>query len=349
MGLNENIRNNIRQVEPYVPGEQPQNKVIKLNTNENPYAPAPGVEQALQSMDLDRLRLYPDPTAELLTQSLADRYKVDKDQVFVGVGSDDVLSMCFLTFFNSDKPILFPDITYSFYKVWADLYRIPYECQKLDADFHICKEDYYKENGGVIFPNPNAPTAIYENLDFVEDIIRHNQDVIVIVDEAYIDFAGKSALELISKYDNLIVVQTFSKSRSMAGMRIGYAISNPTLIKYLNDVKYSFNSYTMNQTSLVCGAEAVKDETYFKETVNKIVETREWAKEQFKELGFEYPESQANFIFVTHPKLDAKQLFTALKKANIYVRYLRVTIGTKEEMETFFSFLRQYIAEHGGR
>lgn len=296
MGLNENIRNNIRQVEPYVPGEQPQNKVIKLNTNENPYAPAPGVEQALQSMDLDRLRLYPDPTAELLTQSLADRYKVDKDQVFVGVGSDDVLSMCFLTFFNSDKPILFPDITYSFYKVWADLYRIPYECQKLDADFHICKEDYYKENGGVIFPNPNAPTAIYENLDFVEDIIRHNQDVIVIVDEAYIDFAGKSALELISKYDNLIVVQTFSKSRSMAGMRIGYAISNPTLIKYLNDVKYSFNSYTMNQTSLVCGAEAVKDETYFKETVNKIVETREWAKEQFKELGFEYPESQANFI-----------------------------------------------------
>lgn len=358
MGLNENIRNNIRQVEPYVPGEQPQNKVIKLNTNENPYAPAPGVEQALQSMDLDRLRLYPDPTAELLTQSLADRYKVDKDQVFVGVGSDDVLSMCFLTFFNSDKPILFPDITYSFYKVWADLYRIPYECQKLDADFHICKEDYYKENGGVIFPNPNAPTAIYENLDFVEDIIRHNQDVIVIVDEAYVDFAGKSALELISKYDNLIVVQTFSKSRSMAGMRIGYAISNPTLIKYLNDVKYSFNSYTMNQTSLVCGAEAVKDETYFKETVNKIVETREWAKEQFKELGFEYPESQANFIFVTHPKLDAKQLFTALKKANIYVRYwgserieqyLRVTIGTKEEMKTFFSFLRQYIAEHGGR
>lgn len=358
MGLNETLRKNIRQVEPYVPGEQPQNKVIKLNTNENPYAPAPGVEQALQSMDLDRLRLYPDPTAELLTQSLAERYNVNKDQVFVGVGSDDVLSMCFLTFFNSDKPILFPDITYSFYKVWADLYRIPYECQKLDADFHIRKEDYYKENGGVIFPNPNAPTAIYENLDFVEDIIRHNQDVIVIVDEAYIDFAGKSALELVSKYDNLIVVQTFSKSRSMAGMRIGYAISNPTLIKYLNDVKYSFNSYTMNQTSLVCGAEAVKDEAYFKETVNKIVETREWAKEQFKELGFEYPESQANFIFVTHPKLDAEQLFTALKKANIYVRYwgserieqyLRVTIGTREEMETFFSFLRQYIAEHGGR
>ena len=354
MGLNANILNNIRQVEPYVPGEQPQNKVIKLNTNENPYAPAPGVEQALQALDSDRLRLYPDPTAELLTKTLAQRYGVDQNQVFVGVGSDDVLSMCFLTFFNSEKPILFPDITYSFYKVWADLYRIPYECQKLDNHFRIRKEDYYKENGGVIFPNPNAPTAIYENLEFVEDIIAHNQDVIVIVDEAYIDFAGKSALELISKYDNLIVVQTFSKSRSMAGMRIGYAISNPTLIKYLNDVKYSFNSYTMNQTSLVCGAEAVKDEAYFKETVGKIVETREWAKEQFKELGFEFPDSQANFIFVTHPKLDAKQLFEALKKENIYVRYwgserieqyLRVTIGTREEMETFFAFLRDYVAK----
>ena len=357
MGLNVNILNNIRQVEPYVPGEQPQNKVIKLNTNENPYAPAPGVEKALQELNLDRLRLYPDPTAEMLTHSLAKRYGVNPDQVFVGVGSDDVLSMCFLTFFNSEKPILFPDITYSFYKVWADLYRIPYECQKLDDRFHIRKEDYYKENGGVIFPNPNAPTAIYEDLDFVEDIIKHNQDVIVIVDEAYIDFAGKSALELISKYDNLIVVQTFSKSRSMAGMRIGYAISNPTLIKYLNDVKYSFNSYTMNQTALVCGAEAVKDEAYFNETVGKIVATREWAKEQFKELGFEFSDSQANFIFVTHPNLDAKQLFEDLKRENIYVRYwgserieqyLRVTIGTREEMEEFFAFLKQYVATQGG-
>ncbi len=357
MGLNTTLLNNIRQVEPYVPGEQPQNKVIKLNTNENPYAPAPTVEKALKGLDFDRLRLYPDPTAQLLTQSLAKRYGVNEDQVFVGVGSDDVLSMCFLTFFNSEKPIFFPDITYSFYKVWADLYRIPYECQKLDDNFHIRKEDYYKENGGVIFPNPNAPTALYEDLEFVEDIIAHNQDVVVIVDEAYIDFAGKSALELISKYDNLIVVQTFSKSRSMAGMRIGYAISNPTLIKYLNDVKYSFNSYTMNQTSLVCGAKSVEDEAYFQKTVGKIVETREWAKEQFKELGFEFPDSQANFIFVTHPKLDAKQLFEALKKNDIYVRfwgserieqYLRVTIGTREEMEEFFAFLRQYVAAQGG-
>lgn len=343
---------NIRKVEPYVPGEQPQRKVIKLNTNENPYPPAPGVAKAVEATDIDRMRLYPDPTAGVLVKELADYYGVKEDQVFVGVGSDDVLSMCFLTFFNSEKPVFFPDITYSFYKVWADLYRIPYECQKLDDEFHIVKEDYYGENGGVIFPNPNAPTAIYEDLDFVEDIIRHNQDVIVIVDEAYVDFAGKSALELIDKYDNLIVVQTFSKARSMAGMRIGYAISNPTLIKYLNDAKYSFNSYTMNQTSLLYGVEAVKDKAYFEETVGKIVETREWAKEQFRELGFEFPDSKANFIFVKHPDYDAKELFEALKKADIYVRfwgserieqYLRVTVGTREEMEALFTFLRKYM------
>ena len=255
---------NIRKVEPYVPGEQPQKKVIKLNTNENPYPPAPGVLAAMKKLEghVDSLRLYPDPTSDTLVSALADFYHVGKDQVFVGVGSDDVLSMCFLTFFNSEKPVFFPDITYSFYKVWADLYRIPYECKKVDENFHIIKEDYYSENGGVIFPNPNAPTSIYEDLEFVEDIIRHNQDVIVIVDEAYIDFAGESALSLLDKYDNLIITQTFSKARSMAGMRIGYAIASPLLIKYLNDAKYSFNSYTMNKTSLVYGAEAVKDKEY---------------------------------------------------------------------------------------
>ena len=206
---------------------------------------------------------------------------------------------------------LFPDITYSFYKVWAELYRIPYECPQVDSQFRIVKEDYYKENGGVIFPNPNAPTSIYEELDFVEDILQHNQDVIVIVDEAYIDFAGKSAMELIDRYDNLIVVQTFSKARSMAGMRIGYAISNPTLIKYLNDAKYSFNSYTMNQTSLVCGVEAVKDRIYFEEQTAKIIETREWSKKELSALGFIFPDSRSNFIFAKHPEFDAKELFEA--------------------------------------
>ena len=342
---------NIRKVEPYVPGEQPQRKVIKLNTNENPYAPAPGVTKALEEMNTDRLRLYPDPTAAPLVNALADFYHVNPDQVFVGVGSDDVLSMCFLTFFNSEKPIFFPDITYSFYKVWADLYRIPYECQKLDENFKIIK-DYYKENGGVIFPNPNAPTGLYEDLVGVEDIIAHNQDVIVIVDEAYVDFAGSSAMELIDKYENLIIVQTFSKARSMAGMRIGYAISNPTLIKYLNDAKYSFNSYTMNQTSLVCGVEAVKDKAYFEECVNKIIETREWAKEELKNLGFHCLDSKSNFIFAMHPDYDAKELFEALKENDIYVRfwgserieqYMRITVGTREEMEAMFAFLKKYM------
>ena len=346
---------NIRKVEPYVPGEQPQRKVIKLNTNENPYPPAPGVKEALISMDVDNMRLYPDPTAGNLVHTLAEYYGVDDSQVFVGVGSDDVLAMCFLTFFNSEKPILFPDVTYSFYKVWAELYRIPYECPALDENFCIVKEDYYKENGGVIFPNPNAPTSIYEDLEFVEDILKHNQDVIVIVDEAYIDFAGKSAIELIDKYENLIVVQTFSKARSMAGMRIGYAISNPTLIQYLNDAKYSFNSYTMNQTSLVCGVEAVKDKAYFEEHVQKIVDTREWTKAELSALGFTFPDSKSNFIFATHSKFVAKDLFEALKKADIYVRffggartkdYLRISIGTREEMEMLISFLKKYIQEH---
>ena len=339
---------NIRQVEPYVPGEQPQHRVIKLNTNENPYPPSPRVAEALGNLDADTLRLYPDPEASALTEALAGYYGVDKNQVFVGVGSDDVLSLCFLTFFNSEKPILFPDITYSFYKVWAQLYRIPYECPKLNDEFRIVREDYYRENGGIIFPNPNAPTAIYEELDFIEDILSHNRDSVVIVDEAYIDFAGKSALELIGKYDNLIVVQTFSKSRSMAGMRIGYAISNPDLIRCLNNVKYSFNSYTMNQPDLVCGAAAVQDEEYFREKIRMIVATREWSKEQLKGLGFIFPEPKANFIFAKHPDYDAEKLFRELKNHNIYVRhwnserirdYLRITVGTEEEMKALFDFL----------
>lgn len=352
MKLNAKIIDNIRKVEPYVPGEQPQVKVVKLNTNENPYPPAPGVERILHGMDTDCFRLYPDPAAELLVDEIAGFYGVKKDQVFVGVGSDDVLSMCFLTFFNSDEPILFPDLTYSFYKVWAQLYRIPYECPKVDADFRIVKEDYYRKNGGIIFPNPNAPTALYEELDFVEDILSHNPDSVVIVDEAYVDFAGRSAIELIDRYDNLIVVQTFSKARSMAGMRIGYAISNPALIRYLNDAKYSFNSYTMNQTAILCGAESVRDRAYFEETVGRIVETREWAKRELERLGFFCTDSKANFLFATHPKYDAKALFEALKEEKIYVRYwgserieqyLRITVGTREEMEQLLAFLTEYM------
>ena len=251
----------IRSVVPYTPGEQPNRpNMIKLNTNENPYPPAPGVRDVLDHFDEDRLRLYPDPTAGTLVGALADYYHVGKDQVFTGVGSDDVLAIAFMTFFNSDKPIFFPDITYSFYPVWADLFKVPYETKPLKEDFSICPQDYYPANGGVIFPNPNAPTSHYEDLSVIREILDHNQDVIVIVDEAYIDFAGESALSLLDDYENLLIVQTFSKSRSMAGMRIGYAIGHPELIKAMNDVKYSFNSYTMSQTALTLGVEAVRDD-----------------------------------------------------------------------------------------
>lgn len=344
-------RENIRQVEPYTPGEQPKETgIVKLNTNENPYPPSPKVNEIHEN--LGDLRLYPDPTAGALVEAIAQYHNVDRSQVFVGVGSDDVLAMSFLTFFNSQKPILFPDITYSFYDVWAGLYRIPYETPALTEDFKIRKEDYYKENGGVIFPNPNAPTGIYENLTFVEDILKHNQDVVVIVDEAYIDFGGATALPLLEKYENLLVVRTFSKSRSMAGLRIGYAIGNPELIKALNDVKYSFNSYTMNRPSILLGTASLKDESYFRETTEKIMETRSWFESEMQKLGFSFPDSKANFIFASHKEVPAKEIFEAAKRHKIYVRYfekpridnyLRITIGTREEMQSLLEFLKDYL------
>lgn len=345
--------NNVRKVVPYTPGEQPNDKyMIKLNTNENPYPPAPGVERVLRMTDADALRLYPDPTAGELVRAVADFYQLSEEQVFVGVGSDDVLAMSFLTFFNSDKPVLFPDITYSFYDVWADLFRIPYKRPALDEKFHIKKEDYFQENGGIIFPNPNAPTGVEMPLCDIEEIVRKNQDVIVMIDEAYVDFGAQSALPLIEKYDNLLVVQTFSKSRSMAGMRIGFACGNPGLIKYLNDVKYSFNSYTMDRTALAAGVEAVRDREYFEETCRKIIETREWTKKELKALGFSFEDSKANFIFAAHKNRRAAELFQALREKHIYVRYfqkertdnyLRITIGTKEEMEQLTEFLKTIV------
>lgn len=345
----------VRKVVPYVPGEQPQeSNLIKLNTNENPYPPAPGVIRALEQFDTDRLRLYPEPTCKVLVDAIAEYYGLNSSQVFVGVGSDDVLAMIFMTFFNSEKPILFPDITYSFYDVWADMLRIPYEVKPLDENFLIKREDYYGENGGVIFPNPNAPTGILMELSEIEDILEHNRDVIVVVDEAYIDFGGKSALPLIEKYDNLLVVQTFSKSRSMAGMRIGYAMGNEKLIQYINDVKYSFNSYTMNQTALTLGVEAIKDREYFEETRQKVIATREWTKGELKKLGFSFGDSMSNFIFAAHKSVSAKEIFEALKKEHIFVRYfskerisnyLRISIGTQEEMETLIHFLAEYLKQ----
>ena len=345
--------NYVRKVVPYVPGEQPrQENIIKLNTNENPYPPAPGVIRALKELNTDKLRKYPDPSCKILVDAIANYYGLNSNQVFVGVGSDDVLAMIFMTFFNSKTPILFPDITYSFYDVWADMLRIPYQVKPLDNNFNIVKEDYYGQNGGIIFPNPNAPTGIEMSLCDIEDIIRHNQDVIVVIDEAYIDFGGVSALPLIEKYDNVIIVQTFSKSRSMAGMRIGYAMANEKLIKYINDVKYSFNSYTMNETALVLGTEAIKDVAYFEETRKRIIDTREWTKEELRKLGFSFGDSKSNFIFAKHDTIPAKELFEALKEVGIFVRYfnknridnyLRISIGTEEEMCKLIEFFEKYI------
>lgn len=342
---------NIRQVVPYTPGEQPkEKKIIKLNTNENPYPPSLKVMEAKQ--ELDDLRFYPDPTAGELVDAIAGYHGLKSSQVFVGVGSDDVLAMSFLTFFNSEKPIFFPDITYSFYDVWADLFRIPYETKALDDEFCLVAEDYYGENGGVVFPNPNAPTGRVISLSFVQDILEHNSDVIVIVDEAYIDFGGETALSLLEDYENLLVVRTFSKSRSLAGLRIGYAMGSERLIKALNDVKYSFNSYTMNYPTIVMGVESIKDEAYFRETVEKVVRTREWFEGELKRLGFTFCKSSTNFVFASHERVPAREIFEKAKANGIFVRYfdkpridnyLRISIGTDEEMKKVVDFLETMV------
>lgn len=347
-------RKNIRTVEhPYVAGYQPKDyNVTKLNANENPYPPAPGVVKAMNEFEMSNLRLYPALNADELIEELAALKQVKPSQVFVGVGSDDVLGMSFLTFFNSGKPVLFPDITYSFYDVWADLYHIPYECPKLDEHFCIRKEEYYKENGGIVIANPNAPTSIYAGLDTIRDILLHNQDVIVIVDEAYIDFGGESAISLLDEYENLVVVQTFSKSESLAGLRVGYAIASEELIQALNTVKFSYNSYTMNMLSIKLGAESVRDITYFKDTVAKIIKTRQWAKEELENLGFLCMDSSTNFLFVTHKSVPAREIFEKLQAKKIYVRhfnkeridnYLRITIGTDQQMQELVTALKEIL------
>lgn len=346
---------NVRKVVPYVAGEQPQKKgIIKLNTNECPYPPSPKVEDMKKRMEYQDLRLYPEFSEKTkLSDMLVSYYGIGKDQIFIGVGSDDVLSMAFLTFFNSDKPVFFPDITYSFYDVWAEVYGIPYEVKPLDDDFCIRKEDYLKENGGIIFPNPNAPTGVFMDVPEIEEIIAANRDVVVIVDEAYIDFGATSALPLIDKYDNLLIVRTFSKSRAMAGARIGYAMGNERLIRYLNDVKYSVNSYTMNRMALELGAACMEDDDYFKEICSKIIATRERTAKELTALGFTFPPSYGNFIFAAHNRVKAQEIFEKLKKHDIYVRYwnkpridnyLRITIGTDEQMDALFAALREILA-----
>ncbi len=348
-----NWEKNIRKVVPYTPGEQPnQQDMIKLNTNENPYPPAPGVAEVLKNTETDALRLYPDPAAKDLVHAIAAEYGILDEQVFVGVGSDDVLAMSFLTFFNSEKPILFPDITYSFYDVWADLFQIPYERPELDEHFHIKKEDYFRENGGIIFPNPNAPTGLLVSLDFIEEVLKSNPDSIVVVDEAYIDFGGQTCVPLIDKYDNLVVIQTFSKSRSFAGARLGVALGNKEAISHLYDVKNSFNSYPIDALAQVIGEASIKDSEVIKEHAKQIIATRERTKKALKEMGFTMTESYSNFIFIHHDDYDAEDIFKELRKKHIIVRYfnaprinqyLRITIGNDEEMDAFLEAVKEII------
>ena len=347
---------NVKRVVPYVPGEQPKSKVIKLNTNENPYPPSPKVREVLSNYDIDELRLYPDVNAGELGMALAKYYRLNSNQVFVGVGSDDVLAIAFMTFFNSDKEILFPDITYSFYDVWADLYKIPYRMVELNDDFRINIEDYLVPNGGIVIPNPNAPTGVEKDVRELEKIVAKNPDSVVIIDEAYVDFGATSMLPLINKYDNLLIVQTYSKSRSMAGARIGMAFGNEKLIKYMNDVKFSINSYTMNRLTVAAGTAALEDEVYFKETCDKVIATRERTKVRLRELGFDMPDSKSNFVFATHESIPASDIFNAAKSAGIYLRWwnkdrisnrLRISIGTDEEMDALFAFLKEYIEARG--
>lgn len=336
-------QNKLRKVEPYQAGEQPQIKnLIKLNTNENPYSPGIKVKEAILNFDSSQLLLYPNPDADHLKHSIARYHGLKDEQVFLGNGSDEVLALTFLTCFNGTEPLLFPDITYSFYPVYCDLYGIDFQMIPLNNQFEIVKEDYYQKNSGIIFPNPNAPTGVLVSLEFIEDILQHNQESVVVIDEAYIDFGGQSAVPLLEKYDNLLIIQTFSKFRSLAGIRLGVALGNQEIISKLYDVKNSFNSYPIDSLAQVIGQASMEDSEYVHQNAQKIIKTREWTKVELKRLGFIMPDSYANFVFASHPYHKAEDLFMKLREKGILVRYfnkpridqyLRITIGTQSQME----------------
>lgn len=342
-----------KRAEPYVPGEQlNKENIIKLNTNENPYPPSPKVIEAISKEIGKDLRLYPSPTMDDLKQTIARYYQLEKENVFVGNGSDEVLAFSFMAFFNPGKQIVFPEITYSFYPVYAKLFHIPYKKIPLNEDFTLDVASFFNSKGGVIFPNPNAPTSIYLSLEKVEEIAKQNRDKVVIVDEAYIDFAPKSAVSLIDRYDNLLVIQTFSKSRALAGLRVGFALGNETLIKALIRMKDSFNSYPVDRLALAGAKAAMEDTAYFREITNKIIRTREWVTEKLEHLGFFVLPSATNFVFASHAQFPAKSLYEQLREQNILIRYFaqkpidnfaRITIGTDEEMEIFIAAVEKLV------
>nr|WP_298135670.1 histidinol-phosphate transaminase [uncultured Pseudomonas sp.] len=340
----------VKDLVPYVPGEQPKlAKLVKLNTNENPYGPSPKALAAMQAELNDNLRLYPDPNGERLKQAVADYYGVQPAQVFVGNGSDEVLAHAFHGLFQHDKPLLFPDISYSFYPVYCGLYGIACEQIALDEQFQIRVEDYARPNGGIVFPNPNAPTGCVLALDAIERLLAANPDSVVLVDEAYIDFGGQSAIALVDRYPNLLVSQTLSKSRSLAGLRVGFAVGHPDLIEALERIKNSFNSYPLDRLAIAGAAAAFEDRAYFEQTCRQVIDSREAVVAGLQALGFEVLPSAANFVFARHPHKDAATLAAGLREQGVIVRhfkqaridqFLRISIGAPEQNQALLDALQ---------
>ncbi len=340
----------VKDLVPYVPGEQPKlAKLVKLNTNENPYGPSPRAIAAMQAELNDSLRLYPDPNGERLKQAVADYYGVQANQVFVGNGSDEVLAHAFHGLFQHGKPLLFPDITYSFYPVYCGLYGIAQEVIALDEQFQIRVEDYARPNGGIIFPNPNAPTGCLLALEAIERLLQANPDSVVLVDEAYIDFGGQTAIALVDRYPNLLVTQTLSKSRSLAGLRVGLAVGHPDLTEALERIKNSFNSYPLDRLAIAGAAAAFEDRAYFQQTCAAVIDSREAVVAGLQQLGFEVLPSAANFVFARHPQRDAAELAARLREQGVIVRhfkqariaqFLRISIGTPAQNQALLDALR---------
>ena len=341
----------VKALVPYVPGEQPKlTNLVKLNTNENPYGPSPKALAAMQVELNDNLRLYPDPNGERLKRAVADYYHVRPEQVFVGNGSDEVLAHVFHGLFQHGKPLLFPDVTYSFYPVYCGLYGIDYETIALDDRFQIDVADYARPNGGIIFPNPNAPTGCLLALEAIEQLLQANPDSAVVVDEAYIDFGGESAIALVDRYPNLLVTQTLSKSRSLAGLRVGLAVGHPDLIEALERIKNSFNSYPLDRIAIAGAAAAFEDRAYFEQTCQQVIASREAVTVAMQALGFEVLPSAANFIFARHPQHDAAALAAGLREHGVIVRhfkmgridqFLRISVGAPEQNQALLDALKR--------
>jgi histidinol-phosphate aminotransferase len=343
----------VTQLEPYTPGEQPRTtNIVKLNTNENPYGPSPGAIAAMDAALNQDLRLYPPPRADGLKQAIANYYNLNSDQIFVGNGSDEVLAHVFNGLLKQPAPLLFPDITYSFYTVFCRLYGIDYTVIPLSDDLCIDVADYQQLNGGIIFPNPNAPTGRFLDTDSIELLLKANQDSVIVIDEAYIDFGGQSAVPLIDHYPNLLVVQTMSKSRSLAGMRIGYAMGSVELIEGLERVKNSFNSYPLGHLQIAAGIAAFEDKDYFNTTCDRIIKDREELSKDLKQLGFTVLPSAANFVFVHHAQHSAEAIAAYLRELGIIVRhfkqpriksFLRITVGTESQNQELLSAVRGFL------